>query len=183
MARRTLETAGNSRFANAIAQADAWFLAAKPVATIEVGAATLALADRLSRQAGPGSRADGETGSPAPLEPDSPAQAKHRDLAGRIAGTQNSDGGWGPYPKSPSEPFDTAVALLALQASASLNPANRKALEEAIQTGREHLIGKQLPAGGWPETTRPSGFQSYAQHISTSGWATLALLKTSNLKN
>jgi hypothetical protein len=183
MARRTLETAGISRFANAVAQADAWFLAAKPVATIEVGAVTLALADRLSRQAGPGNRADGEADAPAPLEPDSPAQAKHRELTGRIVATQNSDGGWGPYPKSPSEPFDTAVALLALQASASLSPGNRKAIEDAIQTGRKHLIERQLSAGGWPETTRPSGFQSYAQHISTSGWATLALLKTSNRKN
>ena len=40
------------------------------------------------------------------------------------------------------------------------------------------LLAEQLDDGGWVETTRPPGQQSYAQHISTSGWATLALLAT-----
>ena len=30
--------------------------------------------------------------------------------------------------------------------------------------------------GSWPETTRPPGADSYAQRISTTGWALLALL-------
>ena len=30
--------------------------------------------------------------------------------------------------------------------------------------------------GRWTETTRPAGAESYAQRLSTAGWATLALL-------
>jgi len=86
---------------------------------------------------------------------------------------QSSDGGWGPYPGSPAEPFDTAVALMALQ---NLKAPNRT----AIDRGRAFLIARQERSGGWPETTRPPGAQSYAEHISTSGWATLALILTAN---
>ncbi len=83
-----------------------------------------------------------------------------------ILDAQASDGGWGPYRNAPSEVFDTALATLALD-DAALNAQ-----------GRQYLLEKQLSAGGWLETTRPSGSQSYAQHISTTAWALLALLKT-----
>jgi hypothetical protein len=95
-----------------------------------------------------------------------PSRRKQLD---RIEKAQNGDGGWGPQPRSPSEAFDTAVVLLALRDSGRT---------EALQRGREFLIQRQLESGGWPETTRPSGAHSYAQHISTSGWATLALVLT-----
>ena len=49
---------------------------------------------------------------------------------------------------------------------------------ERVDRGRAFLVSTQEPGGGWPETTRPAGFESYAQHISTTGWATLALLAT-----
>src|SRR5260370_35108678 len=81
-----------------------------------------------------------------------------------ILRAQSSDGGWGPHPMAAAEPFDTAVVLLALR-----EPA-------AVARGRAFLIARQRPDGGWPETTRPPGAQSYAQHISTSAWATLSLL-------
>ena len=90
--------------------------------------------------------------------------------AGPISSAQTSDGGWGPYPGARAEPFDTAVALLALQSS-------RKD-SKAIARGRDYLIRTQLEPGGWPATTRPSGADSYAQHISTTAWALLALLST-----
>ena len=45
-----------------------------------------------------------------------------------------------------------------------------------IHRGRSYLIGTQESDGGWPETTRPSGNLSYAHRISTTGWATQALL-------
>jgi hypothetical protein len=86
---------------------------------------------------------------------------------------QNRDGGWGPQPNSPAEPFDTAVVLLALR---GVRGPDRP--QNAIARGRAFLAAMQLPSGGWPETTRPPGARSYAQHISTSAWATLALLAT-----
>jgi len=81
---------------------------------------------------------------------------------------QGSSGAWGPYPRSPAEPFDTAIAVLALT---SLD-------RPAIDRARQYLLRTQRPDGSWPETTRPSGAQSYAQRISTSAWATQALLAT-----
>jgi hypothetical protein len=85
-----------------------------------------------------------------------------------LLAAQNRDGGWGPYRTTPSEAFDTAIASLALFEAAQPVPAAR---------GIEWLRKTQLKDGGWEGTTRPSGGGSYAQHISTSGWATLALLK------
>jgi len=61
----------------------------------------------------------------------------------------------------PSEVFDTAVAVIALGGDGR---------------GRAWLVGRQQAEGGWAETTRPAGSQSYAQHISTTAWALLALL-------
>lgn len=86
---------------------------------------------------------------------------------------QNSDGGWGAYPDSPSEPFDTAVVLLAL-----IEPRSEPDVAGLIVRGRTFLIREQRADGSWPATTRPPGGESYAQQISTTGWATLALLAT-----
>lgn len=86
---------------------------------------------------------------------------------------QSSDGGWGPYADSPPEAFDTALALLALAEFRTV-----AGVPEMIQRGREFLLSAQLPDGSWPATTRPSGGQSYAQQMSTTGWVTLALLAT-----
>jgi hypothetical protein len=93
-----------------------------------------------------------------------------KDCLQFLIASQNNDGGWGPQPQAPTEVFDTALALLALSQAA---PA-----ENAITRGRGYLVKTQLAPGGWPGTTRPSGANSYAQHISTSAWATLALLST-----
>ena len=92
-------------------------------------------------------------------------------------------GGWGAYLTTPTEPFDTAVVMLALvgllDAPAIALPAvDRDRLAELIAAGRAFLVAEQLDDGSWVETTRPAGQQSYAQYISTTGWATLALLAT-----
>ena len=92
------------------------------------------------------------------------------ELVEKIVAAQASDGGWGPRAHSPSEPFDTEIALLALNRAG--------AAPEAVVRGRAFLIANQEKEGGWAETTRPPGGHSYAQHISTSGWATQALLVT-----
>ena len=94
-------------------------------------------------------------------------------LLERIARAQTPGGGWGPQLHAPAEPFDTAVVLLALRGL-----GDQARTREMTSRGRAYLIRSQQPSGGWPETTRPPGSQSYAQHISTSAWATLALLQT-----
>jgi squalene cyclase len=92
-----------------------------------------------------------------------------RDCLDLILRSQTSDGGWGPHAMAAAEPFDTAVVLLALR---------KQKQPEAIARGRAFLIAGQRSDGGWPATTRPPGAQSYAQHISTSAWATMALVLT-----
>ena len=74
------------------------------------------------------------------------------------------------YPTtSPPEPFDTALALLSLSKSGDTDP-----VRSLIARGRAFLIAHQQDDGGWVETTRPPGGESYAQRISTTGWATPA---------
>jgi hypothetical protein len=92
-----------------------------------------------------------------------------RQIVTRLREAQTRDGGWGPYRGAPAEVFDTALALLVL------TETGRN--QEAVLRGAAWLKSTQLSNGGWPATTRPSGGVSYAQHISTSGWATLALLR------
>ena len=80
---------------------------------------------------------------------------------------QGADGGWGEHPGLPAQVFDTAVAVIALRG---------KGAGAAVVRGRAWLVKGQREEGGWPETTRPPGAQSYAQHISTTAWATMALM-------
>jgi hypothetical protein len=91
-------------------------------------------------------------------------------FAAKLLASQTASGGWGPQPGAPSEVFDTALCLLALR---SLDTPE---FQPAIAKGRRFRLDAQLPEGGWPETTRPSGGRSYAHHISTSAWALEALL-------
>jgi hypothetical protein len=90
-----------------------------------------------------------------------------RKCVERLVAAQTSDGGWGPQPRVPAEVFDTAAVMIALDAAGVRAPLARS---------REYLLKAQQPAGGWPETTRPAGNTSYAEHISTTGWALYALL-------
>jgi hypothetical protein len=85
---------------------------------------------------------------------------------------QSDDGGWGPFVNSPSDVFDTALVVLALSIT------TRKEFDDRISRGRKYLIDTQEADGGWPATTRPPGVDSYAQRISTTAWATMALLAT-----
>lgn len=164
MARRTLLHAqrltGDDRFAPSLSRAAQWLLNS-PVKSV-IGAAALILAHADS-EGFPGSK-------PA-------ADEKLRTAFETIAAAQTGDGGWGPYKNNPPEPFDTALALLSLAEFRNIQDAqNKRRTGDLIARGRAFLIKTQLPAGGWPETTRPPGMTSYAQHVSTSAWATLALL-------
>jgi squalene cyclase len=128
---------------------------------------SIARANRWFESAAPGNLLD--RAAMLLAMPHSPAvQAKCLDP---LLNAQNSDGGWGPQFHMPSEDFDTAIVVLALGAVREPGlPA------KAMARGREFLVSRQLPTGGWLETTRPSGQQSYAEHISTSAWALCALL-------
>ncbi|MEZ5352321.1 MAG: hypothetical protein R2762_06755 [Bryobacteraceae bacterium] len=90
------------------------------------------------------------------------ALGRQQDAA-RLLALQAASGSWN------GEVFDTAVAMLAL-AGRSGEESRR-----AVSRARDFLIASQLEPGGWPGTTRPPGGQSYAQHISTTAWALLAL--------
>lgn len=95
-----------------------------------------------------------------------------------IRNGKSGDGGWGPYVNAAPEPFDTAVVLIGLSRlrQHSEKHADGESLADLIRGGRKYLIGIQQPDGSWPETTRPSGAESYAQRVSTTAWATMALL-------
>lgn len=97
------------------------------------------------------------------------AAAQRRRCLKVIREGQSKDGGWGPYVNSPSEAFDTALVMLALL---------KQDEKPMLKHGRDYLITTQQPDGSWQETTRPVGRTSYAQRISTTGWATLSLLAT-----
>jgi hypothetical protein len=95
-----------------------------------------------------------------------------RALAIIRAGEARS-GGWGPFITSPPQVFDTALVTLAL----SELPSDQRR-GASIARGRAFLLAQQNDDGSWPETTRPANQESYAQRISTTGWALLALIQT-----
>ena len=152
LARRMLKAAEPGKHRKAIEGAEQWLRKTKVDSVL--AAASLLLASN----------------DPGPL-----ANISQDRLLTMIDRAQTQDGGWGPYADSPPEVFDTAIVILALKAKGI-----SKALAERIHRGRTFLAQQQDPDGGWPATTRPRGNESYAQRLSTTGWATLALLATSD---
>ncbi|QEH35698.1 hypothetical protein OJF2_42550 [Aquisphaera giovannonii] len=151
MARRSLVAAGPKRFAAPIAAADRWLRKAEARNVPDAAAVLIGLEG-----------AD-----------DAEAAARVRRGLDLIRRAEAARGGWGPFPNTPAEPFDTAVVLIAL--------APRRGIAERagwIRRGRAFLIASQHPDGSWPETTRPPDGESYAERLSTSGWALQALLAT-----
>ena len=153
MALKTLQEARSEETAAAIFRAERWLRQASPTSVMM--AATLLMA-----------AADGT---------DEWARRRQQDCIRLLGNAQTVDGGWGPYKDSPPEPFDTALALLALAAV-----RHQPGIAAKIERGRAFLLAEQQADGSWPETTRPAGGESYAQRLSTTGWATLALLATEN---
>jgi hypothetical protein len=151
MARRSLRAADPKRFAAAIDRADRWLRRAPAVSVLDAAAVLQGLGN-----------AD-----------DPEAVAQRRRCLDLIRKGEASRGGWGPYVNAPAEPFDAAVVLLAL-ARCDDFPDRSKLLRR----GRAFLIAAQRPDGSWPETTRPPDGESYAQRLSTTGWALQALLVT-----
>jgi len=150
-ARQSLFAAGQPRFQTAIERADRWLLNRDVVTVTDASVSLLASAVVQSPRAAARCEAS-------------------LDLLDR---GQSEDGGWGPTVASPPEPFDTALALLGL-----VKCSDSARARGMIARGRAFLVAEQNEDGSWTETTRPPGNVSYAQRISTTGWATLALLET-----
>jgi hypothetical protein len=116
------------------------------------------------------------------LASDVMAENLRRNCLSILRQGQSPDGGWGPYVTAAPQVFDTALAVLALSSLEAEPRLARSAyrpeeLKEAIANGKKYIVSQQRPDGSWPETTRPANQESYAQRISTTGWAMLALLQ------
>jgi len=155
-ARKVLAAADANKHSESLARADRWLRAARPRSPADQAAIVLGLVDAKDEEAA--------------------AQRKRFLAAAREA--QSSSGGWGPFAGRPTEPFDTALVLMGL---AKLG--GEPGVTELIARGRAALVAMQEPAGNWPETTRPAGGESYAHRVSTTAWATQALLATGDRKN
>lgn len=150
-ARDVLRAVDPQRYRLEIARAETWLRARPVVSTIDVTISLRLNADR----------------------PDLAARGRVLD---RLRASQSPDGGFGPFADAPTEPFDTALVILAL--------SRLKTTEEIrtiVKRARDYLIAEQNREGSWRETTRPAGAESYAQRLSTTGWAALALLASSEL--
>ena len=149
IARRALDSSSSAPARLARQRADVWLRATAPANVLDAASILLGLGDGV----------------------DPEAQAQRTRVLAIIREGQAADGGWGPFVTSPPEVFDTALAVLAL--------AQTREMPDAARQGRAYLIGQQQTDGSWAETTRPSGGESYAQRISTTAWALLALLASS----
>jgi hypothetical protein len=149
LARRTLHRADPKQFATNIAGADAWLRNVEVRTVLDAAAVLLALEG-----------AD-----------DTSTAAQRKRCLTLLRKGEYKKGGWGPYVNAAPEPFDTAVVLLAL----SRQPRTAETVT-LMRRGRAYLVATQQSDGAWPETTRPPGRESYAQRLSTTGWAMLALL-------
>ncbi len=107
-----------------------------------------------------------------------PGSSERRGRALRmITAGQHRDGGWGPYASAPSQVYDTALVMLALAEDLDRHPQPPEDRRRMLQRGTEFLVQRQFPEGGWPGSTRPPGADSYAQHVSTTAAAVMALLR------
>ncbi len=156
LARGVLRKADAKAHADAIARADHWLRQFEAKCVPDAAAVLLALEGADDREA---------------------TEQRQRCLR-LLRKAQDKNGGWGPYDTSAPEPFDTALALLALA-----HFPKQEGTADAIKRGREYLIGAQEKEGTWPETTRPAGAVSYAQRMATTGWALQALLATGGSAN
>jgi hypothetical protein len=154
MAVATLAAADRAKYRAAIAKAQGWLEATEPRSVLDAAATMLALTNVAS-----------------------PAAERQRTRSLEIIRQgESAEGGWGPFVNSPPEAFDTALVLLALRAQKQPTESTM------IARGRKYLLAAQNSDGSWRATTRPRGVDSYAQQLSTTAWATQALLATRGRK-
>jgi len=156
LARRTLHQADPKGYRERISATDRWLRQVSVKTVLDAAAVALGLEDAK----------------------DEDARSQRERCLALIRKGEAKDGGWGPYVTSPPEPFDTAVAQLAL----THMPYSRET-RDMLTRGRAYLISAQQEDGSWKESTRPSGGDSYAQRVATTGWALQALLATIQRKS
>jgi hypothetical protein len=165
-ARQTIAASGMESLKESVARADRWLQTIEPRNVSDAAALILSFQDATQASA---------------------AAERRKAALEFLKRGQAPSGGWGPYLTSSPEAFDTALAMLAPTASASrmtLEPVfTRDSVVGTIERGRRFLIREQLADGSWMETTRPAGQTSYAQRISTTAWALMALLETDGRSN
>jgi hypothetical protein len=149
--RRLLARVNPERFAASIRRADDW-LGRQPVRSVLDAAATLL--------------APGSTTGDMSL-------SRRGECLAILRKGEAKGGGWGPFVNAAPEAFDTALVVIAL----SREPQTVE-VHDWLRRGRAFLVRTQRVDGSWPETTRPAGAESYAERLSTAGWATRALLAT-----
>jgi len=158
-ARSTLISSGLQPDNFTVVQADKWIRGLTPENVLDASGTILALE----------------------LSSDVMAENLRRTCLSILRNGQSPAGGWGPYVTASPQVFDTALAVLALS-SLEVEPRLARSayrveeLKEAIANGKKYIVSQRRPDGSWPETTRPANQESYAQRISTTGWAMLALL-------
>ncbi len=95
----------------------------------------------------------------------------------QLLGRQNADGGWSQTPEMPSDAYSTGQTLYALAVSGAPDDA-------AFRRAQAFLMSTQLADGSWPMSSRPFGPEGkIAKDLRPisyfgTGWATLALLRT-----
>jgi hypothetical protein len=151
LARSVLVKADAKVHAEAVAKADRWLRQAEVRSVPDAAAALLGLEGADDRA----------------------AVTRRKQALELLRKSQDKSGGWGPYATSAPEPFDTALALLALA-----RYPKEDGVREMMRHGRAYLVETQDRDGHWPETTRPAGRVSYAERTATAGWALQALLAT-----
>jgi hypothetical protein len=149
LARRTLQRLDDKKYSKEIARADGWARKTEGKSVLDA-AAVLLLLDSAD---------------------DADAVSQRKRCLELIRKGEDKGGGWGPHVTSASEVFDTAVVVLAL----TRQPPDDEC-RAMLKRGRQYLLKEQQADGSWTETTRPGGRVSYAQRLSTTGWATQALL-------
>ena len=146
-ARRVLVRAGPADFKSAIQRADGWLRNVKPDNTPDASAILFGLGGAS----------------------DEPARTRRTAALEFLKKGQGPGGGWGPYPTVAAEPFDTALAILAL---GDVAPACGTGFHARASFGSQSIAAvcflarQQQPDGSWVETTRPSGQESCAQRAS-----------------
>jgi hypothetical protein len=146
IALRTLLAAKDETLLAAVERGEAWFETREPKNVLDAAATLITLHSHGTRS----------------------AITRCDEALAIIEKGQSSDGGWGPNVSSPPEVIDTAIVFIALA-------SQRDKFAAQIAAGRKYLLAQQLPDGSWPATTRPTGADSYAQKLSTTGWALQAL--------